>query len=118
MNNCFNSALIPLKKYWYFKGRASRKEFWCFALFFLIIHIIAFQNLNDGAYLLFSFFLAPPAWGVAVRRLYDMGKSSNWVLLAFIPYIGPIILLIWFTKDSQPGENKYGPNPKEIINEN
>ena len=28
--------------------------------------------------------------------------------------IGGIILLVWFIKDSEPGDNQYGPNPKGI----
>jgi len=35
-------------------------------------------------------------------------------LLAFIPLIGPIILIVFFCTDSEPGTNKWGPNPKEV----
>lgn len=39
-------------------------------------------------------------------------------ILAFI-YLAVIILwLVWMTRDSQPGENKWGPNPKEVQSEN
>ena len=54
-----------------------------------------------------------PSLAVCIRRLHDIGKSGWWYLLAFIPLVGAIILIIWFCKDSEPGANAYGPNPKE-----
>jgi uncharacterized membrane protein YhaH (DUF805 family) len=30
-----------------------------------------------------------------------------------VPLVGPIVLLVFFVQDSQPGSNQYGPNPKE-----
>ena len=37
------------------------------------------------------------------------------VLIPYVLYIGySIMLLVWFCKDSQPGANKYGENPKGI----
>ena len=35
------------------------------------------------------------------------------IILIILTLIGGIILLVFFCKDSQPGANKYGPNPKE-----
>jgi len=35
------------------------------------------------------------------------------IILIILTLIGSIILLVFFCKDSQPGGNKYGPNPKE-----
>jgi len=29
-----------------------------------------------------------------------------------VPVIGFIVLVIFYVKDSQPGSNEYGPNPK------
>lgn len=53
-----------------------------------------------------------PAWGVAVRRLHDIGKSGWSLLIAIIPIIGSIILLIWEVKDSDQNANQYGESPK------
>jgi uncharacterized membrane protein YhaH (DUF805 family) len=55
-----------------------------------------------------------PSLAVGVRRLHDVGKSGWMLLVALIPLIGAIWLLILFCKDSQPKENKWGVNPKEI----
>ena len=38
------------------------------------------------------------------------------VLIPYVIYIAySILLLVWYCKDSQPGANKYGENPKGII---
>ena len=58
-----------------------------------------------------------PSISVSVRRLHDIGKSGWWLLLGFIPIAGPIVLLVWFCTDSQPGKNQWGANPKETTNE-
>jgi uncharacterized membrane protein YhaH (DUF805 family) len=49
---------------------------------------------------------------VSVRRLHDTGHSGWWVLFGGIPLIGPLYLFILHCKDSDPGDNHYGPNPK------
>jgi uncharacterized membrane protein YhaH (DUF805 family) len=36
------------------------------------------------------------------------------VLINLIPLIGLIWFIVLTVKDSQPGENQYGPNPKEM----
>ena len=41
------------------------------------------------------------------------------IIIGFIPYvIYSIVLLVWYCKDSQPGANKYGDNPKEVASLN
>jgi len=58
-----------------------------------------------------------PSLAVSIRRLHDTGKSGWWILLGVIPvinFIGIFVLLFFYVQDSQPGENQYGPNPKEI----
>jgi uncharacterized membrane protein YhaH (DUF805 family) len=54
-----------------------------------------------------------PSVAVGVRRLHDIGKSGWWLLIAFVPFVGPVILLVFNCMDSQPGANQWGPNPKE-----
>lgn len=54
-----------------------------------------------------------PSLAVIVRRLHDTGKSGWWYLISFIPF-GSIVLLIFFCLDSEPGTNKWGPNPKML----
>ena len=57
-----------------------------------------------------------PSIAVAVRRLHDTGRSGWWYIIGMIPvvsYVGSIVLLVFYCTDSQPGRNKWGPNPKK-----
>ena len=58
-----------------------------------------------------------PSIAVSIRRLHDIGKSGWWILLSVIPLvniIGVFVLIYFYVQDSQPGENEYGSNPKEL----
>ena len=107
-------------KYATFSGRARRQEFWMFALISFIVSLIFFA-IDIGLTMvigfgflniLYSLAVLVPSVALGVRRLQDSGKSALWILIAFVPFIGAIVLLIFFVMDSEPGENKYGPNPK------
>jgi uncharacterized membrane protein YhaH (DUF805 family) len=50
-----------------------------------------------------------------VRRLHDTDRSGWWVLLDLVPVIGPLVLLVFTVLDSQPGANRFGPNPKGVL---
>ena len=115
--------LTVLKKYAVFSGRARRKEYWMFILFNLIFVIAAVIldsilgtiNENSGYGListLYSLAVLLPSFAVLVRRLHDTGRSGWWIFITLIPLIGSIWLLVLLVGDSQPGDNKYGPNPK------
>jgi uncharacterized membrane protein YhaH (DUF805 family) len=114
-----------MKQYAVFSGRARRTEFWMFALFNFIFAMIA--SIIDTAigsklgilqfgifYLIYSLAVLIPGLAVSVRRLHDIGKSGWMVLINLIPLIGLIWFIVLTVKDSQPGENQYGPNPKEM----
>ncbi len=51
-------------------------------------------------------------FSVAVRRLHDTGRSAWNLLWLFLPFIGYIILLVYYCQDSQAGTNKYGESEK------
>jgi len=114
-----NWYLTVLKKYAVFSGRASRQEFWMFTLFDFIFGIVAtiinIVLFGRGGFdllgTLYALVLLIPRLAVGVRRLHDVGKSGWMLLISLIPIIGAIWLLILFVADSNPGENKYGPNP-------
>ena len=116
--------ILALKKYATFSGRARRKEYWFFVLFYVLISIVATViDSMTGSFdptmgmgmlgLLVALALLIPSLAVAVRRLHDTDRSGWWVLLCLIPLIGGIWLLVLLCLDSTPGENQYGPNPKE-----
>jgi uncharacterized membrane protein YhaH (DUF805 family) len=119
-----NWYLDAWKNYANFQGRARRKAFWMFALFNIIAIVVltsveGFIGLRgDGGYGilsgLYSLAVILPALALAVRRLHDTGRSGWWILIGLIPLVGPIVLLVFYVQDSQPGANQYGPNPKEF----
>ena len=102
-----------------FSGRARRSEYWYYVLCYAIISIVI--NLLSQASSVFAIIgtvvglaLICPTVAVEIRRLHDIGKSGWYLLFNLIPLVGAIILLVWFCKDSEPGDNMYGPNPKGI----
>ncbi len=114
-----------LKKYVVFSGRARRKEYWMFMLFNMIFMCIAaiIDNITGLAtdagygvfYAIYGIAVMLPSLAVSVRRLHDIGKSGWMLLIGLIPIVGGIVLLVFAIKDSQPGDNEYGANPKETI---
>jgi len=115
-----NWYLEVLKKYAVFSGRARRKEFWMFALFYVIFAIVAgiLDKVLTGKSILgtiYTLAMIVPSLAVTVRRLHDIGKSGLFILINLIPCIGWIWAIVLACTDSQPGENQYGPNPKEVV---
>ncbi len=104
-----------IKNYAEFTGRARRKEYWMFILFYLIIYIglMVIDGVLGTLVLstIFSLALLIPSISVAARRLHDTGRSGWWQLIAIIPLIGAIILIVFLAQDSHD-ENQYGLNPK------
>mgnify|MGYP001196724410 CR=1 FL=1 len=91
-----------IKKSFDFKGRASRKEFWSFFSFILLIIVftsIITSETNDdtqsGLIGIIIILFCIPYISSQVRRFHDQGKSGWYTLLNLIPYIGPIIVLIF-----------------------
>ena len=112
-----NWYLEVLKKYAVFNGRARRKEYWMFILFYVIIAFVLaiIDSVIGTGFLLYGLYalaMLIPNIAVAVRRLHDTGRSGWFLLIGFIPLIGAIVLIVLFCMDSQPGDNQYGPNPK------
>ncbi|MES9682704.1 hypothetical protein CN514_03690 [Bacillus sp. AFS001701] len=109
--------LKVLKNYVVFNGRARRTEYWMFFLFNAIITIILsilqsiadIDNILTGIYGLLTIL---PSLAVGARRLHDSGRSGWWLLIGIIPFIGTIILIIFFCLDSEEGDNRFGANPK------
>jgi uncharacterized membrane protein YhaH (DUF805 family) len=124
-----NWYLRVLNQYSDFNGRARRKEYWMFALvnFIISLAIIGIDNALglsfnytgniSGAGVfnsIYNLLILIPSLAIAVRRLHDVGKSGWMLLIGLIPLVVAIWLLILLLRDSEAGENKYGPNPKEL----
>lgn len=118
-----NWYLLVLKKYAVFSGRSRRKEYWFFVLFNILATIaLAIVDSFAGTFdpdlglgllgLIYSLAILIPSIAVLVRRLHDTGRSAWWLLIAFIPLIGALVLLVFMLLDGDDKDNEYGPSPK------
>jgi len=106
-----------LKNYTGFSGRAHRTEFWMYMLFWFIIYVgivivenvIGLPPIISGIYALGTLL---PNIAVSMRRLHDTDRSGWWLLIGLVPFIGGIVLLIFYCIDGTSGSNEYGPDPK------
>ncbi|MFT7120572.1 MAG: uncharacterized membrane protein YhaH (DUF805 family) [Neolewinella sp.] len=109
-----------ISKYADFTGRARRSEYWFFALGNFLIYIglaflggmIAGATGSEtagiaiyGLLVLFYLGIIIPTLSCGVRRMHDAGRSGWWIIV-------PIVSFIFAVSDSEPGANKWGPNPK------
>lgn len=121
-----------LSKYATFSGRARRSEFWFWALFVTLINIVMSAlvtatggltidpdtgDMGIGAtyivWMLIGLALLLPNLAVMVRRLHDTDRSGFWWFISFVPFVGAIVLLVFWLLDGTPGSNRFGPNPKQ-----
>ena len=111
-----------LKKYAVFSGRARRKEYWYFVLFYVLLMILfgigdvilGTVHVESNTGLLSSLFILSmlvPTMAVAVRRLHDTEHSGWWILINLIPLIGLLVFTYFMVSGSDDGENQYGPSP-------
>ena len=120
--------LKVINSYFDFNARARRKEYWMFVLINSIISIVSFYLDNilgttfaigyGPIYIGYGLAVLIPSIAVAIRRLHDLGKSGWMYLLVILPIIGPIWLIILFVTEGEPGDNQFGPNPKNENFEN
>ncbi len=102
-----------------FNGRATRREYWMFLLFNILIGIACFAadialmaTIGIGGLnLIYMLAALIPGISVTVRRLHDTGRSGWWILVGLVPLVG-LLLLVFMCMDSEPGTNQFGANPK------
>jgi len=112
----------PLKKYATFKGRASRKEFWGFVGWSILISVLLgfleeFIGIFPGTdqsvlAILFTLAVSLPSTALIVRRLHDSGRSGYWYFLMWVP-LANIALIVFMCLRSEDKDNPYGL-PSEI----
>ena len=125
------SIQSAFRKYFVWKGRASRSEFWWFYLFCILgsivttlVDLIYGVPVLNTVFILATFF---PTLSVFIRRLHDTGHSGWWYWIIFLPiaiygYEGrnhkvfmPIFVFMYSIKLlftlSEEGENPYGSSP-------
>jgi uncharacterized membrane protein YhaH (DUF805 family) len=100
-------------KYVGFQGRAARPEYWYWVLFVVIVAVVLqilagiIGSLMTVIGVLFQLATILPGIAVAVRRLHDIDKTGWWLLIAFIPLIGALVLLYFCVQPGTPGPNQY-----------
>jgi uncharacterized membrane protein YhaH (DUF805 family) len=99
-----------------FDGRASRPAYWWWFLFAILVAIGA--NIIDAGLGTFGVVsglaglaLLLPGLSVAIRRLHDTDHSGWWILIGLIPIIGFIVLLVFYLREGDATENRYGVPP-------
>ena len=111
-----------------FSGRIRRSVFGVHILFYLLLNYVLYLLLRIAEHSVFETYIGIlfamvfiacyfNFFSLSWRRLHDTGKSGALTLLMFIPFIGIIVLAIFYCQDSQPEENRYGRNPKELSTE-
>lgn len=112
----FGSAVSTClqRKYVDFSGRASRSEFWWFALFQIVVLVVA-SMIHEAVYGIAALALLLPALAVGARRLHDVGRSGWWLVLYFVPFVGFLVLLYWNVQPSQPQANAFGEPPLAAV---
>lgn len=132
-----NAIKIGFTRYFDFRGRSSRAEFWWWNLFtFLVAFALGISDLilllitQDVIFLFgvlrifFALATIVPSITVTVRRLHDLNRTGWWLVATLIGYLALIIpgmilsllLLIWFCKKGEEGENRYGNRYDYISN--
>jgi uncharacterized membrane protein YhaH (DUF805 family) len=95
-------------KYFDFKGRASRPEFWWFYLFTILLSwgsmLVDSSQVLSMIVNLAVFF---PVVAAGSRRLHDTNRSGWWQLI-MLTVIGLIPLIIWWASKGSNQDNQYG----------
>lgn len=111
------------KKYATFSGRASRSEYWFFALFNAIIYIVLYGlaigfglagadpvtgEMGAGGTIptvligLYGLAIIIPSIALGVRRLHDGNFSGLLYLLILVPILGGLVVLVLMIMPSVP----------------
>lgn len=121
--NMKESVVSVLTNWKNFSGRASRSEFWYFALASAILGLIVGAielatglisiedpNATGPLSAILNLLLVIPSIAVTSRRLQDYGYSGWWQL-SYITVIGIFVVLIWCMLPAKEDENDWGKNP-------
>ena len=102
-----NHYLNAFRNYATFTGRATRSQFWYFQLISFILSIILTAISAGILGLIYSLAVIIPTLAIGARRLHDINKSGWWQLLILIPFIGIIVLIIFWALQTKEDQNKY-----------
>jgi uncharacterized membrane protein YhaH (DUF805 family) len=109
--NAWKNAV--LENYVNFSGRANRAQYWWFVLANLIAVAVLFILMQIASifavlYVVYVIGLLLPGLALAIRRLHDTNRSGWWILIAFVPIVGFIVLLVFYITAGTDGDNDHG----------
>ena len=107
---------VILKRFLDFQGRSPRSEYWWFFVFTIVLYLVTMAAMAIlpilGIIFAIGFVvLIIPSLAVAIRRFHDIDKSGWWILVGFIPLVGFILMIYFFTQKGTEGDNRFGPDP-------
>ncbi|WP_407330658.1 DUF805 domain-containing protein [Enterovibrio sp. 27052020O] len=107
-----------------FEGRMRRRDYWLYSVPVLVMVLPTFFYQGGNAVLdvlsiAISLFAIYASIALNIKRLKDRNKSPWWLVVTFLPLIGPIFALVELgILDGTPGPNQFGPDPKGRGNNN
>lgn len=125
-------ATQPFRRYATFNGRASRREYWCFIAFQIVVSVLLMAAISYQAHhrppgqmpgdvtlehvltyvwLGYMALSALPYYAVTARRFHDLGQSGWWTAALLVPLIGPVYVLLQVVQRGQANDNAYGAIP-------
>lgn len=134
--------VLPFQRYFEVSGRSTRREYWLFILFVMLVYgfagtlmlvggLVRFAGRPDlgqvDATFWFGFVLAAlfalaifiPSITVSVRRLHDSDLSGWWYLLPIVTGWVPglnlltaLIFLVQMLRGGTAGSNRFGADPR------
>jgi Predicted membrane protein len=114
-------------RYTDFRGRTPRSGYWWVVLFLVLgsfvmwaLDMVLFQGmypqdlLDQGLGPVSLLFIAAtfiPNLALGFRRLHDTNRSAWWLLIGLVPFVGAVVLIVFYLLPSTPGDNNYRPQP-------
>lgn len=106
-----------------FKGRLNRKPYIIFgfivnALYLAIMFMTVTYDKKSREILevIFALVFIWPVLAIQAKRWHDIDRSAWWILISFVPVIGPVVTFYrTFVLSGNDGPNRYGEDPLEGV---
>ncbi|SER28993.1 Uncharacterized membrane protein YhaH, DUF805 family [Faunimonas pinastri] len=119
-----NWYLKAMRRYFEWRGRSARAEFWYFTLFYLIIsflsgvvdYLLGYTDVDQLTPVNTLVILVHiiPTITVSIRRFHDRDQSG-WRTLGLIVPIANLVLLADLARRGTDGPNRFGDDPLDPI---
>ena len=106
------------------EGRLPRSPYWAASIALLVPFLIIFGILGalggkassggpqSFTLLMFYLLFLLASVSLGIKRLHDCNMSGAWLFVSFLPYIGPLFMLIVAgCSPGTKGSNEYGKDP-------